>query len=191
MTGSSYRFPAAAIFRMHRRENSGRIELIADVDDYIRQTGLGPDAMSRSLDFSSFKKALSKAKRSTVKAALMDQSLIAGIGNVYSDEIMYQSNIHPSRKMSPDRRNDDEAALYKNKACSAESHRIQGRPPQIPRILDHSLPEKQTKICRMRGPHRKHKSVRQNILLLSAVAEDLIAVRRESVRRKAYQHQSS
>ena len=78
----------------------GRIELIPDVDDYIRQHDLGPDAMSRSFDFSSFKKALSQAKRSTVKAALMDQSLIAGIGNVYSDEIMYQSNIHPSRKMS-------------------------------------------------------------------------------------------
>jgi formamidopyrimidine-DNA glycosylase len=78
----------------------GRIELVPDVDDYIRQHDLGPDAMSRSFDFSSFKKVLSQAKRSTVKAALMDQSLIAGIGNVYSDEIMYQSNIHPSRKMS-------------------------------------------------------------------------------------------
>ncbi len=78
----------------------GRIELIGSVEDYIRQHGLGPDAMSRSLDFSAFKKALSSARRSTVKAALMDQSLIAGIGNVYSDEIMYQSNIHPSRKMS-------------------------------------------------------------------------------------------
>lgn len=78
----------------------GRIELIGNVEDYIRQHDLGPDAMSRSLDFSAFKKALSSARRSTVKAALMDQSLIAGIGNIYSDEIMYQSNIHPSRKMS-------------------------------------------------------------------------------------------
>lgn len=77
----------------------GQVELIASVEDYIHQHNLGPDAMSRSFDLSSFKKALSKAKRSTVKTALMDQSLLAGIGNVYSDEIMYQSNIHPSRRV--------------------------------------------------------------------------------------------
>lgn len=76
----------------------GRIELVKDVDDYIRNHELGPDAMSRSVDFSSFKASLNRARRSTIKAALMDQSIVAGIGNVYSDEILYQSNIHPSRK---------------------------------------------------------------------------------------------
>ncbi|MHB8109180.1 MAG: Fpg/Nei family DNA glycosylase [Syntrophorhabdaceae bacterium] len=78
----------------------GRIELIRDVNDFVRNHELGPDAMSRSMDFSAFKTSLWRARRSTIKAALMDQSIIAGIGNVYSDEILYQSNIHPSRKTS-------------------------------------------------------------------------------------------
>lgn len=35
-----------------------------------------------------------------VKALLLDQSLIAGIGNVYADEVLFQAGIRPDRKMS-------------------------------------------------------------------------------------------
>jgi formamidopyrimidine-DNA glycosylase len=34
-------------------------------------------------------------RRGEIKAALMDQSLLAGIGNVYSDEILFQARLHP------------------------------------------------------------------------------------------------
>jgi formamidopyrimidine-DNA glycosylase len=33
--------------------------------------------------------------RGAIKSALMNQSVIAGIGNVYSDEILYQAGVHP------------------------------------------------------------------------------------------------
>jgi len=35
-----------------------------------------------------------------IKATLMDQKVLAGIGNIYADEILYQSRIHPSRVAS-------------------------------------------------------------------------------------------
>jgi formamidopyrimidine-DNA glycosylase len=70
----------------------GRVELVDDADDFIHSKKLGPDAAS--VDEKTFRERL-RTKRGAVKAALMDQSLFAGIGNVYSDEILYQAKIHP------------------------------------------------------------------------------------------------
>ncbi len=39
--------------------------------------------------------ALFKNRRQVIKSALLDQSLIAGIGNIYADEILFQAGIHP------------------------------------------------------------------------------------------------
>ncbi len=37
-------------------------------------------------------------KKKTIKECLLDQSLVAGIGNIYSDEILFRANINPARK---------------------------------------------------------------------------------------------
>lgn len=71
----------------------GAIQLLDDAQKYVAQQHLGPDAMSVNLK--TFRDRIA-AKRGSVKAALMDQEAIAGIGNVYSDEILFQSRIHPS-----------------------------------------------------------------------------------------------
>ena len=44
-----------------------------------------------------FRKILS-GSRASIKGALMNQSLIAGLGNVYTDEILFQAGIHPKTK---------------------------------------------------------------------------------------------
>jgi hypothetical protein len=36
-----------------------------------------------------------RGKRGSVKSALMDQRFLAGIGNIYSDEILFQARLHP------------------------------------------------------------------------------------------------
>lgn len=56
---------------------------------------LGPDAlvvtaMNLSQSF--------KNKKRSIKAALLDQKVVAGIGNIYADESLFQSKIHPLRK---------------------------------------------------------------------------------------------
>lgn len=53
---------------------------------------LGPDALE--VDFAEFSKRL-RRYRGRVKSALMNQKIIAGIGNIYADEILYLSKIHP------------------------------------------------------------------------------------------------
>jgi len=56
--------------------------------------GQGPDALEPALDLNAFVAALGSG-RSTLKAALTDQARIAGIGNIYSDEILFQAKLHP------------------------------------------------------------------------------------------------
>jgi formamidopyrimidine-DNA glycosylase len=56
---------------------------------------LDPDALQISLD--DFQEALS-GSRASIKSALMNQQIVAGIGNVFSDEILFQAGVHPARK---------------------------------------------------------------------------------------------
>lgn len=70
----------------------GRVELVGDAGDFVRGKKLGPDAAA--VDEPTFRERL-RGKRGAIKSALMDQSLFAGIGNVYSDEILYHSKVHP------------------------------------------------------------------------------------------------
>lgn len=70
----------------------GRIGFTRDPDVWIEEHGLGPDALA--LDAGSFSKLLA-GRRGFLKSALMDQQKIAGIGNVYSDEILFRAGLHP------------------------------------------------------------------------------------------------
>jgi len=64
-----------------------------------------PDALSDEVDYDFLKEKLSK-KKTTIKAFLLDQKNIRGIGNAYADEILWQSKIHPESKCNkiPDSR---------------------------------------------------------------------------------------
>ena len=75
----------------------GRVGLSDDDADFVAAEKLGPDALDARLDFPAFKAALSGVKRD-VKSALMDQQIIAGIGNIYSDEILFQARLDPAAR---------------------------------------------------------------------------------------------
>ena len=59
---------------------------------------IGPDPLSAGFKFSDFKKLLQK-KRGPIKKVLMDQSVVSGIGNIYSDEILFTAKVHPLKKV--------------------------------------------------------------------------------------------
>ncbi len=59
---------------------------------------LGPEPLSEEFTFEKFKEVLKK-KKGKIKQILMDQEVIAGIGNIYSDEILWQAKIHPLKKV--------------------------------------------------------------------------------------------
>lgn len=70
----------------------GRVDLLEDPEDFIRYKKLGPDPMH--MDAASFRERF-EGRRGGVKAALMNQKVVAGIGNIYSDEILFQVRLHP------------------------------------------------------------------------------------------------
>lgn len=71
----------------------GGISVAGDVDRSIRDLRLGPDALDVT-------PADLAGKKGAIKAALLDQSFIAGIGNVYADEILFQLRLHPGQDIS-------------------------------------------------------------------------------------------
>lgn len=58
---------------------------------------LGPDALMDTVDLTQFKNQIMKRKNTPIKTVLLDQRLITGIGNIYSDEMLFMSEIHPLR----------------------------------------------------------------------------------------------
>lgn len=88
----------------------GRIQLIDDVDRFIEEHELGPDALDPDFSRAKFVEALA-GSRAKVKSALMNQKAVAGVGNDYSDEILYQAGILPTVKTA-DLKSADLERLY-------------------------------------------------------------------------------
>jgi len=59
---------------------------------------LGPEPLNKNFDYEIFAERLSKKPRGKIKSVLMDQTIIAGIGNIYSDEMLWRAGIHPETK---------------------------------------------------------------------------------------------
>ncbi|MBW1990478.1 MAG: Fpg/Nei family DNA glycosylase [Deltaproteobacteria bacterium] len=80
------------------RRMLGGIQRIEGPEDFIREKGLGIDALDPALDLDRARELLA-GKRAMAKSTLMKQETIAGIGNIYSDEILFQARIHPETSM--------------------------------------------------------------------------------------------
>jgi formamidopyrimidine-DNA glycosylase len=70
----------------------GFVTLTSDVDAYVEEEPLGPDALELS---PKALRDLLRDRRGAVKSVLMDQAVIAGIGNIYSDEILFHARVDP------------------------------------------------------------------------------------------------
>lgn len=60
---------------------------------------LGPEPLDKKFVLKTLKECLNKKPTGKIKTVLMDQSIIAGIGNIYSDEILWRAGVHPERKV--------------------------------------------------------------------------------------------
>ena len=74
-------------------------------DQIIDLNLLGPEPLQK-LKLLVLEKQLNKKPNGKIKTVLMDQSVIAGIGNIYSDEILWQAGIHPERKINTIKKED-------------------------------------------------------------------------------------
>jgi len=76
------------------RRKFGEISWVDDVDAFVDARGLGPDPLADDVDRETFGELIG-SRRGTIKGTLMNQEVLAGLGNVYVDEILFQAGIHP------------------------------------------------------------------------------------------------
>lgn len=60
---------------------------------------LGPDPLKRDFTLKTLLERLKEKKNLAIKKVLMDQKVLAGIGNIYSDEILWRIGVHPETKI--------------------------------------------------------------------------------------------
>lgn len=72
----------------------GGVGVLRSPEDYLLPRRRGPDALSVSSE--EFLPRLRGGR--AVKAALMDQSLVSGVGNLYADEVLFQAEVLPQRR---------------------------------------------------------------------------------------------
>ncbi|MBS3737283.1 Fpg/Nei family DNA glycosylase, partial [Candidatus Bipolaricaulota bacterium] len=118
----------------------GEINLVEDKDNFIARKNLGPDAL-KEVDRDKFEVIISNS-RAMAKSTLMNQEKIAGIGNIYSDEILFQAGINPRAKASnlsqariEDLYHKMNYVLSEAIACEVETERM---PPNF--LLPHRTP---------------------------------------------------
>ena len=79
--------------RYHDTRKFGRMILIPkdNIDAYFKK--IGPDAIEDINEHYLFEKI--KNSQKPIKTLLLDQSIVAGLGNIYADEVLYESKINP------------------------------------------------------------------------------------------------
>lgn len=75
-----------------------KVVFIPDLKNYPDYYKLGPEPLNREFTLEKFKETLQQTQ-AKIKKVLMDQEKIAGIGNIYSDEILFAAKISPLREV--------------------------------------------------------------------------------------------
>ena len=80
--------------RFHDSRKFGRLYLTSDAEKILNR--LGPEPLATGYTQKIFARSLSPRKR-MLKPLLLDQTFIAGLGNIYVDEALWESKVHPRR----------------------------------------------------------------------------------------------
>jgi formamidopyrimidine-DNA glycosylase len=83
----------------------GRVYLVRDAEEVVGD--LGPEPLAPDLDVVALKQCLCTRRRQ-LKPLLLDQRVLAGLGNIYVDEALWAAGLHPLRRS--DTLSDDEVA---------------------------------------------------------------------------------
>jgi formamidopyrimidine-DNA glycosylase len=60
---------------------------------------VGPEPLDSDFTYQLFRERLMRRKNGIIKAVLLDQTVIAGVGNIYADEALFPAKIHPSTRV--------------------------------------------------------------------------------------------
>lgn len=76
----------------------GWVRLVPTIEipniDFFKK--VGPEPLGEGFTWQQFKERLLRRKNSNIKAVLLDQTVVAGVGNIYADECLWGAKIHPT-----------------------------------------------------------------------------------------------
>lgn len=77
----------------------GRLEYVAkgELEHFFIKKKLGVEPTEKTFDYNVFKEQLKQCKQG-IKAVLLGQKMVVGLGNIYADEVLYKSGILPTRQ---------------------------------------------------------------------------------------------
>lgn len=78
----------------------------AEVENIPFFQKVGPEPLEDDFSESDFEERFKRKQRSQIKAAILDQSVIAGVGNIYADEALFRAKIHPETRVEALSKND-------------------------------------------------------------------------------------
>ncbi|XP_030491823.2 formamidopyrimidine-DNA glycosylase isoform X1 [Cannabis sativa] len=84
-------------FSFTDKRRFAKVRLLKDPASVPPISELGPDALLEPMTDDELVASLSKKKKVAIKALLLNQSFISGIGNWIADEVLYQARIHPEQ----------------------------------------------------------------------------------------------
>ncbi|MBE6155723.1 MAG: DNA-formamidopyrimidine glycosylase [Firmicutes bacterium] len=110
--------------RYHDTRKFGKMALIDknELESYF--ANLGPDANGDVTPIYLYEKL--KKKNAPLKSLLLDQSIIAGLGNIYVDEVLFASNLNPYEKGDNITLSDAEKILNESKRILNEAIKYKG-----------------------------------------------------------------
>ncbi len=65
--------------------------------DFMKK--VGPEPLDESFTPQDFVERFVRRKNTSIKAALLDQTVVAGVGNIYADEVLWGAKLHPATKV--------------------------------------------------------------------------------------------
>jgi formamidopyrimidine-DNA glycosylase len=80
--------------------NICRVMSVSSPSDVPGLRQMGPEPLGKDFTLGVFKSLIETGLSRAIKAFLMDQKRIAGIGNIYADQILFESGVRPTRKTS-------------------------------------------------------------------------------------------
>ncbi len=87
---------SSLFFNDQRKFGWMRLVPTVAVDELPFMVKVGPEPLELAFTWQVLQQRLARRARSNIKAALLDQTVLAGVGNIYADESLWSAKIHPS-----------------------------------------------------------------------------------------------
>ena len=96
-TRVTFTFNDGSCLYFNDQRKFGWVRLLPQIEvenlDFLKK--LGPEPLAADFTNKKFVQRLQRRKNSGIKAVLLDQTVLAGVGNIYADESLYAAKIHP------------------------------------------------------------------------------------------------